>query len=71
MQNSIKKQTSFPVHKQIKTILYSHASNYTKMYRDRYFNINFEIITFNIIFFFNSLIRNFWVKEGLSSCRDI
>lgn len=37
---------------------------------DRYFNINFEIITFNIIFFFNSLIRNFWVKEGLLSCRD-
>lgn len=34
----------------LKPSLYSHASNYTKMYRDKYFNINYEIITFNIIF---------------------
>jgi len=45
-------------------ILYSHASNYTKMYRDKYFNINYEIITFNIIFLkFFQIVVGLWVKE--------
>ena len=34
------------------------------MYRDRYFNINYEIITFNIIFLkFFQIVFRFWVLK--------
>jgi len=66
MQNSIKTQTfSLSINK-LKPSLYSHASNYTKMNRDKYFNINYEIITFNIIFlkFFQRVFGLWVLKRG-------